>query len=232
MTTFEHWSLVWSAATAISTAATALVLASAAAFALSQFREAVRARALQSAMAVVEHVNGPHLRNARRLIYTEHDRIAKKLADDPTWEELDGFFKEISGGHVDLSGFHTYMAELENVAMLVLHDLVPDDLILMYFGRMAPYHWHYAGPFIRFMRVRYSSDDFLQHFEMLVKLIQQNGLRLQGVLRPSLPKRLWNSIWDPSHRKKRAMLLERYRRRRSVDEAFLAGLQYYHTERS
>jgi len=68
------------------------------------------------------------------------------------------------------------LASLENVSILVLHDLAPDDIVEMYFARIAPQHWQALRGFIDFMRKRYGSNDFLQHFEMLNTLMAQEGL--------------------------------------------------------
>jgi hypothetical protein len=226
------WVFGWGALTSIASVASAVVVITAAAIALRQVREAARARRLQSGLAILEHVSGSHdIRNARRLTYTERDLIAEKLKMDPSWTELDEFFLEISDGKVDFQIFHTYHASLENISMLTMHDMAPDDLISMYLGRMAFRHWEAMGPFILFMRRRYNSDDFLQHFEMLIKLMQRDGLRQTRNTRGLSLKHVWRIITNYSGRTKRKILSERYMARSRADHDKLMTLQYYHAER-
>lgn len=194
MTEYEQWSLIWASISALATAATFIVVITAAIFTYSQVREASRARKLEGALAILTHISSPDLRSARRLVYTEHEKIKEKVKSNPTWEELDVFFKEISRGTVDMVRFHSYLASLENVSILVLHDLAPDDIIEMYFGRMAPHHWRLLNEFITFMRNYYGSTDFLQHFEMMSALLVANGIN--------------------SSRKKRKLVVQRRKQRK------------------
>ena len=177
MSNYEFWGLVWASVSAIATASTLIVVVVAAAFTYAQIREASRARQLEGALAVLTHISSPELRNARRLVYTHHSEISEVVANKPSWQELDAFFKKISDGSVDMECFHSYLASLENVAILVLHELAPDDIIEMYFGRMAPHHWEKLRTFIEFMRTGYGSNDFLQHFEMMNALLTANQMK-------------------------------------------------------
>lgn len=190
MTPYEHWSLVWASVSALSTAVTVIVVISAAIFTYNQVREASRARRLEGALAILTHISSPDLRNARRLIYKEHEKIREKVKSNPTWEELDAFFKEVSGGTVDMSCFHSYLASLENVSILVMHDLAPDDIIEIYFGRIAPHHWSALSEFIAFMRKYYGSTDYLQHFEMMTALLVANGINSSRKKRRLVVQRL------------------------------------------
>jgi hypothetical protein len=189
MSPYEYWSLVWTSISATATAVTVLVVITAAIFTYKQVREASRARKLEGALAVLTHISSPSLRNARRLIYSHHADINARVKSNPSWRELDTFFKEISGGQVDMVCFHSYLASLENVSILVLHDLAPDDIIEMYFSRMAPHHWNDLGPFIQFMRKYYGSTDFLQHFEMMNALLTEKGINSARMKRRLLSKR-------------------------------------------
>jgi Domain of unknown function (DUF4760) len=178
MILIEDWSLFWAGLGAVSTAIASLIVIFAAAFTYLQVKEAGRVRKLEATLAILEHISSPDLRNARRLVYKKHHEINEKVKSNPSWEELDAFFKDISNGKVDISSFHTYLASLENVSILVLHDLAPDEVIEMYFYKMAPRHWENLTPFIEFLRKYYDSNDFLQHFEMFNTLLAKKGLNI------------------------------------------------------
>lgn len=213
MTPYEHWYLIWSAITAIATAGTFAVIITAAILTYRQVREASRARKLESSLAILTHISSPGLRNARRLVYTHQAEIDQIVKSNPSWEALDAFFKEVSHGQVDLERFHSYLASLENVSILVLHDLAPDDIIDMFFARLAPRHWNALTEMILFMRRTYGSDDFLQHFEMLNTLIAEGGLNLE--------KRTWTKPFPnlKSSRTKRRLLANRRAQRASANLA-------------
>jgi hypothetical protein len=196
VSSYEHWSLVWASVSAISTATTLVVVIIAAIFTYAQIREASRARQLEGALAVLSHISSPELRNARRLIYSHHAEIEEIISRKPSWQALDIFFKQISDNQVGMETFHSYLASLENVAILVLHGLAPDDIIEMYFGRMAPHHWERLTKFIEFMRSYYGSDDFLQHFEMMKILLISDSMK--------------------SGREKRKLLKQRRQRRKTI----------------
>lgn len=219
MSDYEYWSLVWLAVQAVATAATFLVVLAAALLTVSAVREAARARRLQSAVTILDHISSDELRAARRYLHTSSSALnAKVSTDNPSWPELDRFISESSGETVDLASLHSYLAALENVAMLVMHDLAPDDLIEMYLGRMAVRHWNDARPFIDYMRMMYQSDDFLQHFEMMVALMEENGLRLEGALRPRFFRRLQLLATGGYGASKRRRIVERHAARRAHDE--------------
>jgi len=177
MSPYEFWSLFWASVSASATALTLLVVVIAAIFTYVQVREASRARQLEGALAVLTHISSPDLRNARRLIYTHHADIDAVVATNPTWKELNDSFKRISNDTVDMECFHSYLASLENIAILVVHELAPNEIIDMYFGRMAPHHWERLAKFIEFMRSYYGSDDFLQHFEMMNQLLVSDAMK-------------------------------------------------------
>ena len=203
MSEYEHWSLVWASVSAISTGLAFLVVSVAAFLTFQQVRESTRARQLESALAILDHTSSPNLRNARRLLYTKHTEITQKVSTNPSWLELDAFFKEISDGCVDIQLFHTFLASLENISILVLHDLAPDDIIDFYFAPRVIRHWDYLCPFIAYMRKLYNSTDYLQHFEMFVTLIRDGGLDTQRDIEvPLVPL-------TPSQEMKRKLLAER-----------------------
>lgn len=219
MTTYEYWSLLWSGVTALATLMTLAVVIVAAVFTYRQVYEAGRLRKLESALAILDHISAPDLRNARKLIYTKHAEINAKVISNPSWEELDKFFAEISHGKVNMTSFHSYLASLENVSLLAMHDIAPDDIIEMYFGRMAPHHWESLHGFIIYMRQYYESSDFLQHFEMFNNFLKQK-IALGG------DKRITSRLLEQkkSRRIKRDILVSR-RRQRKI-EAKENGLQH------
>lgn len=211
MTPYEHWYLIWAAITAIATAGAFAVIITAAILTYRQVREASRARKLESALAVLTYISSPDLRKARRLVHTHYAEINQTVKSNPSWEALDAFFKKVSQGQVDLECFHSYLASLENISILVLHDLAPDDIIEMYFARLAPQHWSALSEFIVFMRRTYGSSDFLQHFEMLNTLLAEGGL--------NLAKRIWAKPLPnlKSARMKRKLLANRRTQRELED---------------
>lgn len=205
MSTYEFWSLFWAGVSATATALTFVIVVTAAIFTYVQIREASRARQLEGALAVLTHISSPDLRNARRLIYTHHADIDALVATNPTWKQLNDFFKRISDDTVDMECFHSYLASLENVAILVVHGLAPDDIIDMYFGRLAPHHWERLAKFTQFMRSYYGSDDFLQHFEMMNQLLASDAMKSGRMKRKLLKQRKLqrktdNALHGPEHR--------------------------------
>jgi hypothetical protein len=232
----------WNGLGAIGSIITALVVAMGAVFTVRQVREAARARRLESARAILQEISSADIRRARRLAFTKFDAIRNRFSEPTSSEQADKFFKKISNGKVDFECFHTYCASLENIAILVMHDLAPDDVVAMYLEGIAAHHWRCLGSYVRWQREQYKSDDFLQHFEMLVKLLKEDGLRLRGQLRQGAKERqLWRwrnrkswfqpTRWNPSLYKKRSLLRERWDLREPRNKQALAGLNdWYHTE--
>jgi hypothetical protein len=171
----DEWLVVWSAVAAIAAALTLGTVILAGFFTVRQIREAAESRRLQAALAFIAAISTPDLRNARRLIYSEHSSLAECFSHNPTWAELDESLKQISSDRVDLDCLQSYLASLENVSMLVLYDLMPRDLAVMYFGRMAPYHWTLLRPVVGHFRENYGTDDYLQHFELFVEYLQRGN---------------------------------------------------------
>ena len=122
-------------------------------------------------MAILKNINLPTLYNARRLLYDRHHDISDKVSSDPSWEEFDSYLIKISRGKVDLESFHAYLASLESMSVMVLHDLAPDNIIEMYYARLVPSHWLHLEHYIRYVRRKYGTDSYLQHFEMLTGLL-------------------------------------------------------------
>ena len=174
----------WNAVSALATLGGTLLILLGAVFALRQVREAAKARTLQSFLAIMDRIDAPNLRKARWLVYARHKELSRKISQDPSAEELDRFLRVLTDQVVDLDSFRTYLASLETISMLVMHDLAPDDLIEMYFSKLVPHHWSVLASFISYMRDKYQTDDYFQHFEMLDKLISMDGLDLSRQLRP------------------------------------------------
>jgi hypothetical protein len=194
MTPVEKWTLIFSGISAFATAISVILVIIAATFTYQQVREASRARQLESALAVLDLIDSPEHRQARRIVYLHHQQLNELVKRKPNTEQLDSFFKSVSEDKVDFSCFHSYLAFLEHISVLVLHDLAPDSIINMYFGHMTPRHWDVLEPLVLFMRSVYGSDDFLQHFEMLNTLVKKNGLRVDKTLRPNLIGRLKDKL--------------------------------------
>lgn len=203
MSNYESWSLVWSALSAFSTFATCVVVAVAAVLTVKQVRESSRARELEAALAVLTHTSTPELRKVRRLVNMRHPDITEMVKSKPAWNQLDEFFKEISNGCVDADCFQSYLASLENISILVLHDLAQDEIIDLYFSHRAVKQWTLLKPFIHYMRETFGSDGYLQHFEMFVTLVKEDGLDIRRETDiPLFPL-------SPSQLKKRALLAKR-----------------------
>ena len=179
MTPYEAASLRWAELAALATLAATIVVLAAAFFAAYQVREASKARQLQSALVVLQHIDSPELRMARRLVYSPAlcVRLSEELTKRPSTDQLDALFKDLSCDKVDFKGFHSYLAAMEHIAILELNGLAPSRIIDMYFSRMVPQHWIALAPLIQYLRAYYNTDDFLQHFEMLNQLITAGKLK-------------------------------------------------------
>lgn len=209
MSAYEHWNLVWSAIQAAGAIASTIIVAIAAAFGYTQLREASRARQLEGALAVLECIDSPDHRRVRRFIFTHHHELAKKMESNPNLKQLDSFLKDVSNEEVDFQTLHSYLASLENVSILVVHDLAPDDIVEMYYGNLAPHHWQALQPLIMYMRNLYESDDYLQHFEMLNKLLGAIDSRTQRLARRIShlkPGNTWSSRLNGKRAMKRQIL--------------------------
>lgn len=203
----------WNAVTALATLGGTLLILIGSIFALRQVREAAKARSLQSFLAIMDRIDAPDLRKARWLVYARHKELSRKIRQGPSVEELDRYLRTITHEAVDLDTFRTYMASLENISILVMHNLAPDDLIEMYFGRLVPHHWDVLASFISYMRDKYQSDDYLQHLEMLDKLILMNGLDLSRQVRALNRRYILDKGLLKSRRMKRKIIYERERSR-------------------
>ena len=203
MSAFEDWSLFWAGLSAVSTFLAFVVVAVAAYLTLQQVREATRARKLESTLAIFDHASSADLRNVRRLIRTKHAEITKMISTKPSWHDLNQFLETLSEGSINIEHFHAYLASLENISILVLHDLAPDEIVEFYFLSRAVRQWESLAPFILYMREVYQSTNFLQHFEMFVKLVKQGAYDATDEMEmPLFPL-------TPRQQMKRAMLAER-----------------------
>jgi hypothetical protein len=81
------------------------------------------------------------------------------------------------------------MASLEHISILVLNDLAPDEIIEMYFGRLIPHHWSVLEPLITSIRGSFLPTDFLQHLEILNKLLSARVLMLSPRQRSRLKRK-------------------------------------------
>ncbi len=207
MTEYEHWSIVWAAVTAIFTALAFIVISIAAVLTFQQIRESTRTRQLESTLAILTHTSTSEFRSVRRTLYTQGEKIASFISKNPPWSEFNLFIKSISDGHVGSEEFHSYAASLENISLLVLHDLVPDNFINHYFAPRAVNHWNTLLPFIKYMRQLYSSPDYLQHFEMFISLIES------GALDANSSEELSLQLLTRSQQMKRTLLENRLKQR-------------------
>src|SRR5262249_29579765 len=107
MTTYEQWSLFWYATSGIAATVTVTVVVVAAALTYKQVREASRARQLQAALAILDIIDSPQHRHARRVVFAHHERIAEFLKEKPSLEAIDGLLKSISEGKVDWACLHS-----------------------------------------------------------------------------------------------------------------------------
>jgi len=183
MTTYEKISVTCYAVSAVVSAITLIVVAVAAILTFSQVRESSRARQLQSAMAIMTYNNSEELRSTRQQIVEHADAINKKLTENPqlSLSEIGTFLDGLSRGHLTLHKLRSHLSSMEQVSVLVLHDLAPDDIIEMVFHRQAKRHWLIALPFINYMRNYYGSNDYMQHFELFVQLLDECRVNNRGL---------------------------------------------------
>jgi hypothetical protein len=103
---------------------------------------------------------------------------------------VDAFIREVSSEEVNWKKFRSWLAALENMAILVLHDLAPDAVVQLYFGSAVTRHWTQLRPLIVCLRAHYGSSDFLQHVEMLNTFIDEKGFGLSERKRSRLKRQI------------------------------------------
>jgi hypothetical protein len=159
-----------------------------------QAREAVRARSLESALAVLKLIDDDVVREVRERVYDPafEDAIRQGFPVDrsvtATPDQLNDFFREQG---TSWEKVHRYLASLEHISMLVVNDFVPDEIVDMYFGRLLPQQWNAFSPVILSQRRFYDNKDFLQHLEMAARLLGN------GNLTRIIPRR-----WHPGRRRR------------------------------
>ena len=199
----------WSAVAALATLSGTVIVLFGAIFALRQVREAAKARSLQSYLAIMDRIDAPNLRSARWLVYAHHKELSQVIRKNPSTRQLDRYLRRLTRDEVNLAILRTYLASLENIAILVMHNLAPDDLIELYLGSLVPHHWNALRDFTVYMRAKYNSDDYLQHFEMLVKLMDADGLDLSWRARSFRSMHIWGHEARRSKRIKRQIIRKR-----------------------
>ena len=113
--------------------------------------------------------------------------------------------------HDDL---HGYVASLETVAMLVLYELAPNDLVTGYFGRIIDHHWSLLAPYRERVMERY--PEFLQH------LSQWNEILTRGKASDASKLEVFEQ--------KSKGPLARWRRRRSLSLAKRVAIERIHED--
>jgi hypothetical protein len=169
--------------TAEATLATTCVVLVGAALTVWQVRQASKARQVEAALAVLKHIDLPEYRMARRLVYLPNisQRLAEKLSSPLSRDDLNNLFNDLSDRQINFENFHSYMAALEHLSILVMNGLAPDSIVEMYFSRLVPHHWSTLLPLTQYMRSYYHTDDFLQHLEMVNSLITSGNLHPTGL---------------------------------------------------
>ncbi len=192
LTTYESWSLLWYAVSALTTAVTMIIVAVAAVFAYRQIREAARARQLQSTLEITEYVGRQDHRCARDLVRSEEFCNGLAACVTPGWSEktVDEFLTKVSSEQVTWKTFRSWLASLEIIAILVLHDLAPDEVVELYFGHTVERHWRDLQPLIKSLRAHFRGESFLQHLEMLNRFIDEEGFDLPQRKRSQLKRRI------------------------------------------
>lgn len=175
MKDLEHWVLLWSAVSALATAAATLIVAVAALFGYRQLREAAQARDLQSMVTLLSYIHSPDHRQVRRLLNSRGEELGRCITTSD-WAEIDTCLRDWSDSSVTLDKFHSYLATLENVAVLFMHGYAPDDALDLYIAGMFLRHDAQLQPIISEFRCRYGTDDFMQHFQMMVDVLQRSTL--------------------------------------------------------
>jgi len=188
-----------------------------------QLATSVKAREMQAIATLLAFTDQGEWRGIRRLLYRPEFRkgfeeVFEKLGKDDDYSKpLDEFldtFTVPGSQPVTHDDLHGYAASLETVAMLVLYELAPNDLVTGYFGRIIDHHWGLLAPYRERVMERY--PEFLQH------LNQWNDILMRG--RASDASRL-----EVFERKTKGPL-EMWRRRRSLSLAKRAAIQRIHED--
>jgi hypothetical protein len=193
--TYERWSLIWYALSACAATCTLIVVVVAAWLTWGQIREAVKSRQVSSTLAIIEYMDDADLREARGLLSDPAFCNALEGAVPQPWSPgaataMDAFIQRVSGGRVRWRQFRGWLGSLENISVLVMHDLAPDDIVDLYFRKSVERHWSQLQPLIRSLRGWYGDDLFLQHLEMLNQFIQSGGFERTAAARRRLKGRI------------------------------------------
>jgi hypothetical protein len=193
VSTYEHWSLIWYAVSAFAATCTLIVVVVAAWLTWGQIREAVKSRQVSSTLAIIEYMDDADLRNARSLLYDPAFCNTLEGAVPQPWSAeapaaMDAFIQKVSGGQVRWREFRSWLGSLENISVLVMHDLAPDGIVDLYFRKSVQRHWSGLQPLISSLRVWYGNNEFLQHLEMLNLFIQSGGFERSAAARRRLKR--------------------------------------------
>jgi hypothetical protein len=196
------------------TAVAAVIGAIAVIFFFLQAHEATRARTLESTTALLHILDNPDVRQIREAVFAPgfRERLAAVLAgsgSDP--DSIDQSLQRL-GPEWRWRTTHSYLASLEHISMLILHDCAPDGIVEMYFGRLLPHQWNVFCPLILKHREWYRNEDFLQHWEKAAEF-------LGGDYRKYLPRRWWMLRRKWRFGRERLRLLAQLRKRQADERA-------------
>jgi hypothetical protein len=188
-----------------------------------QLATSVKAREMQAIATLLALTDQGEWRGIRRLLYQPGFKegfaeVFAKLGKDEDYSKpLDDFlatFTLVGSTPVTHDDLHGYVASLETVAMLVLYELAPNDLVTGYFGRIIDHHWSLLAPYRERVMERY--PEFLQH------LSQWNEILTRGKASDASKLEVFEQ--------KSKGPLARWRRRRSLSLAKRVAIERIHED--
>ncbi|MFG1812395.1 hypothetical protein ACGFIF_01400 [Kribbella sp. NPDC049174] len=166
--------VLWSAIAALSAVMGLVVVAVAAAIALSQLRELVRARHLDAMFRVYELIGSDAARRARRYVYAE---LTAAPAD---------------ASAVDRENVETVCITYDRVGALIAANLVPEREVMASQSKVILRTWNSVEPYVNFREAEFGIP-FAPHYRELAERASRYEKARPSSSRAALGKDLYRS---------------------------------------
>jgi hypothetical protein len=132
-----------------------MVVTIASVLALIELREASKARYLD-VRTLIQEMNVPALRDARRFVYTEMPSDRAQLSGE------------------SLKKVEMVLVSFDEIGVLVAQGLLPRQMALDVYAEIVTRAWRKVLPFVRFERERRGMSRYMIHAEILANLAEQH----------------------------------------------------------
>lgn len=159
----------WAAVTALSSAATVLVVVVGGFLAGRQLRESARSNRLEGAVTLIRLVNGGSLSRTRFLLREARPELDGLI--DATGADIEAVLhRRANRDKGDWPDVWGDLALAEQIAVLALHGMIPFSFLRSYYASTLVTTWKAAEPVAHALRRQLSSDNYLRHLEAVSSL--------------------------------------------------------------